>query len=75
MTAPSPEELFPIHGVRFRNGRTFHSVKKPTSEDGWHDYLEAACGQIGLQATGYACREVSRCKGCKKVFGEAEAAE
>jgi hypothetical protein len=59
-------EQYPCHGVRFTNGRTLHSVKRP-KEHRWWDLLEAACGKTGYQARGYPGRPATRCAGCAKA--------
>lgn len=70
MTAPvtTPSDLFPIHRVRFRGGRTFHRTKRPAD---WYDLLEAACGKSGYGASGYSLGAVGLCGGCQRAIGAA----
>jgi hypothetical protein len=68
------DELYPIHGVRFVNGRTEHRTKRP-DEERWWDLLEAACGKTGYQARGFGLGPVTPCRGCHKaIYGTPELA-
>jgi hypothetical protein len=65
--APTMDEQYPIHRVRFVNGRTHHRTKRPQDER-WWDLLYAACGKTGYQARGFCLGAVTPCKGCQKAI-------
>jgi hypothetical protein len=62
--APTPAELYPIHGVRLRGGRVCHRAKKPAD---WGDPIQTACGQSGALATGYPRFPPGPCLKCLAV--------
>jgi hypothetical protein len=64
---PTMAEQYPIHGVRFVNGRTEHRTNRP-EEHRWHDLLYAACGKTGFLARGFCLGAVTPCKGCRKAI-------
>ncbi|MFF4346795.1 hypothetical protein [Streptomyces sp. NPDC001530] len=68
MSAPAPTiaDEFPIHRVRFVNGRTWHRTRRPDDER-WWDLLEAACGKTGYLASGYTLGTITECRGCRRA--------
>lgn len=64
-------ETYPIHKVRFVNGRSYHRTKRPQDER-WWDELEAACGKRGYLARGWsigsATGRIGPCRGCQKAL-------
>lgn len=76
MTAPavSAADEYPVRGVRFVNGRTWHHVRRP-EDNRWWDLLQAACGKTGRKTDAYVFGTITPCRGCERAVGADQASE